>query len=136
MRYVKNFMLRGLLFGGLGPIVFGVICVFASRESKVNLTGTEVCISILSTYILAFVQAGTSVYKDVEKWSMVKASGLQLLTLYVVYKMCYLINSWIPFEWYVILIYTISFVITYFVIWLVVYIVVKKSTKELNEKLK
>lgn len=136
MKCVKNFLLRGLMFGGFGPIIFGIVCLLISFNGPVPFTGIEIMIAIFSTYLLAFIHAGTSVFKEVENWSLVKASGLQLLVLYILYTVCYLINSWLPFNWVVLLIFTVCFILVYLIIWFIVYLIVKKTTKDLNDKLR
>ncbi len=131
MNIVKEFCKRGLMFGGLGPIVLGIVCLFIDE-----FNGNDVFLSIVSTYTIAFIHAGTSVFKDIDNWSIVKASGVQLLTIYVTYTVLYLVNSWIPFKWSVLVIYTGLFVVAYIIIWLIVYSVVKTSTDNMNKRLK
>ena len=136
MKYVKTFLFRGLIFGGLGPIIFGIVCLFISFKNTVPFDGIEMFVGIISTYLLAFVNAGTSVFKEVESWSVLKASGLQLLVLYFVYTLAYLLNSWIPFNWIVLAIYTGGFILAYAIIWLIVYLIVRKTTKDMNVRIK
>ena len=132
MKYFKEFFRRGFMFGGLGPLVFGIVCLFIDEP----LNGFDTFMGIISTYLIAFIHAGTSVYKDIENWSIVKAIGAQLLSIYVVYTVFYLINSWIPFDINVLIIYTVLFVVAYFVIWFIVYIIVKRVTKGMNMKVR
>ncbi len=134
--HLKNFILRGLMFGGFGPIVGGI--VFAILEYAVpnfSLSGTEVFLAIVSTYILAFVQAGVSVFNQIESWPLPKTLLCHFSALYITYTLCYLLNSWIPFRWEVIGIFTGIFVITYLVIWFTVYLIVRSTEKKLNRKL-
>jgi hypothetical protein len=134
--YVKEFLHRGLMFSGLGPIVAGI--VYFSIElsgTKLNLSGTDVLLAIISTYILAFVQAGSSVFNMIEKWGKAKSLLCQMSSIYAVYMGAYLINRWIPFDYRIILIFTISFVTCYLIIWFTVFFIMKKNTKKLNEKL-
>ncbi len=135
-KYVKDFCLRGLMFGGFGPIVAGIVLFIVSFFEDVALGGKEILLAIVSTYILAFAQAGASVFNQVEHWSILKSVAVHFSLLYVVYVCCYLINSWIPFEINVVLIFTAIFVISYFIIWTAVYCIVKKTAKELNRKIK
>ena len=136
MKHVKNFFLRGLMFGGFGPLIFGIVCMIISfNKEQVPFNGVEIFLGIFSTYLLGFVQAGVSVFKEVEKWSTVKSTGLHLLVLYVLYIGCYLLNSWIPFNWIVILIFTGAFMLTYVIVWIVVYLIVRKTTKDMNIKI-
>ena len=136
-KYVKTFFARGLTFGGFGPIILGI--VFAILQHTVegfSLSGTEVLFAILSTYLIAFAQAGATVFNQIESWSTPKSLGFHLLSLYVVYVVCYLANSWIPFEPMMILIFTAIFLAIYFVVWIVVYISVKAATKKFNKQIK
>ena len=91
--------------------------------------------AIVSTYVLAFVQAGASVFNAIEHWSIAKSLFCHFSTIYLAYVACYLLNSWIPFEWMVIAIFTVIFVVTYFVIWITVFLCVKATERRLNKKL-
>lgn len=136
-RPVKEFFHRGLIFGGFGPIVMALIYFILSfSEKKMILSCKEVFIVIISTYILAFVHAGSSVFNQIEEWPIMKSILYHFSALYIAYTLCYLINSWLPFDFKVVLIYTFSFVVLYFVIWLAVLISLKIAGKKLNRKLK
>lgn len=132
----KEFCHRGLMFGGFGPIIMGIIYAIVERTAaNFSLGGMEVLIAIVSIYLLAFVQAGTSVFHQIEKWGAAKAAFCQLGTLYLTYLACYLLNSWIPFRMSVVLAFTGIFVVGYFVIWLIAYLSVKAVSRKFNEKI-
>lgn len=135
--YVKSFLHRGLVFGGFGPCVVGIIfaCISAAGV-EVILEGGEICLAILSSYLLAFVHAGASVFNQIESWSIPKSVFFHFVTLYAAYTGCYLTNSWLDFEPMALLVFTAVFVIIYFVIWLSVYLSVKGVSRKLNEKIK
>ncbi len=134
--YLKNFLHRGLIFGGFGPIVAGIVFFILSFSVEgFSLTGIQVFCAIISTYILAFVQAGASVFNQIEHWPIAKSLLVHLSVLYVTYVSCYLLNSWIPFEPAVVAIFTAIFLVTYFLIWGIVYFSVKSATKKMNAKL-
>lgn len=136
-KYLKEFLHRGLIFSGLGPIVLGIVYFILSLSfENFSLSGKEVLLGILSTYILAFIQAGVSVFNQIEHWSVSKSTALHFSLLYIAYILSYLLNTWIPFEWLVIGIFTAVFVVSYFVIWLTVYLIVKKTSNEFNNRLK
>ena len=81
---VKEFLLRGALFGGLGSIIVGFVLWMVSLGiDDFYLSGGHIFLAIVSGYILAFVQAGTTAFHQIESWSVVKSCGLQLLLLYV-----------------------------------------------------
>lgn len=134
--YVKSFLHRGLLFSGFGPIVAGIVYAILQQTIEgFSLTGTQVFLAILSMYCLAFLQAGASVFNQIGEWPLTKALFCHFFTLYLAYVLCYLLNTWIPFEPMVVLIFTGIFVIAYFVVWITVYTIVKKTSKHLNQKL-
>ncbi len=135
-KYLKIFLTRGMAFSGLGPIVAGIVYLILSNTiENFSLTGYEVFLAIVSTYILAFVQAGSNVFHEIEHWSLPKSTLCQLSLIYVVYLVGYLINSWIPFNLTFIILFTLLFVAIYFVIWLTVFITIRATTKSFNEKL-
>ncbi len=134
--YVKEYIKRGLIFSGLGPVVAGIVYVAIEKSgTELNLTGTEVLLAIVSTYIMAFVQAGASTFNRIETWGKAKALFWQMSTIYVVYLAGYLINRWIPLDWKVILIFTSIYVAAYLIVWFTVYFIIKKESKKLNQKL-
>jgi hypothetical protein len=133
---VKEYFKRGLIFGGFGPIIAAIIIACISITQKVNLAGWQILVAIISTYILAFVQAGSTVFNQIENWPPIKSALLQGGSIYVVYIATYLVNSWIPLKWEVILIFTAIFVFAFALIWLLVYFITKKTTAKLNNALK
>ena len=136
-KYVKEFFHRGLMFSGFGPIILGIVYFILSKTiNNFTLSGGEVLSGIISTYLLAFVQAGATVFNQIEHWGIGKSLLCHLSTLYVAYSICYLINTWIPFEPKVLLIFTLIFMAVYFVVWGIVYFSIKATSKNFNAKLK
>lgn len=135
-KHVKSYLQRGIAFGGFGPIIMGIIfLIIEGCGEVVLLSGTEVLIAILSTYILAFVQAGSSVFNQMETWPIAKSLGLHFLSLYIVYVGCYLVNRWLPFVWELVAAFTVIFALVYFAIWAIVYFIVRKTSKNLNKNI-
>lgn len=135
-RYLKEFLKRGLIFGGFGPIIAGIIYIIIDKTVvDFSLGGTEVFIAILSTYLLSFVHAGASVFNQIEHWTVPKSMLFHFTSLYISYTLCYLINSWIEFKLSVLGIFTGIFVAIYFVVWAVVVITLKITSGRLNRKL-
>jgi hypothetical protein len=134
-KYVKEYLIRGLIFGGFGPVLTGIVLLILDLSGvAVVLSGADVCIAVISTYILAFVHSGSSVFNQIEGWPIAKSLAFHFASLYLVYVLCYLINRWIPLNFAVIGIFTLSFVVIYFAIWLTVYLIIKNTTKKLNSK--
>jgi len=135
-RYLKEFLHRGLIFGGFGPVVLGIVYFILSKTlNDFSLSGSEVLLGIISTYLLAFAQAGVTVFNQIEHWSVPKSLFCHFGLLYAVYVFFYVSNSWIPFEWGVIWVFTVIFVVLFFTIWIVVYLIVKATQKKLNSAL-
>ncbi|MBR6533566.1 MAG: DUF3021 domain-containing protein [Clostridia bacterium] len=134
--YVKEFFKRGLMFAGFGPVVVGIIYLILSKTVEgFTLNGVEVFTSIVSIYLLAFVHAGASVFNQIDHWPLMKSLLCHFSTLYLAYVLCYLINSWIPFDINVVLIFTAVFVVVYFVVWVIVVLSIKAVSRKMNNKL-
>ena len=133
-KYVKSFFLRGAIFSGFGPIIVGIIyLILFYALDDFTISGYEAFLAIVSVYLLTFIHAGASVFNQIEGWSTPKSLVFHLGSLYIAYTACYLLNTWIPFEWTAILIFTGAFI--YFAVWLTVFALVKLTSKKLNEKL-
>ena len=136
-KYVKEFLHRGLIFGGFGPIVLGIVFAILQLTVKdFSVSGVSVLVAILSTYMIAFVQSGASVFNQIEHWSLAKTLFFHFGAIYVVYLFSYVLNTWIPFKLLAVAIFTAIFVVSYFIIWLTVYLIVKSYEKKLNAKFK
>lgn len=135
-KYLKSFLIRGLIFGGIGPIILATIYFIISKIDKnAVFGGSEILLGVISIYILAFVHAGASVFNQIEEWGLNKSIACHFATLYAAYSTCYLINAWIPFDIKVFAIFTSIFVAIYFVVWAVVYLCVRNQSKKINAKL-
>ena len=135
-RYVKEFLRRGLIFAGFGPIVFGIVIMCISYFGNVpEHPALKIFMGIVITYILAFVQAGATVFNQIEHWSVPKSVFCHFGLLYIVYSLAYVANSWIPFKAEVLGVFTVIFVVGFFLVWGIVYLAVKSTGKKFNEKL-
>ena len=124
------------MFGGFGPIILGIIFLIVSKTSaNFSITASQILIGIISTYMIAFLQAGASVFNQIDGWSVPKSTFFHFLTIYIAYVGAYLLNSWLPFDLKVILIFTLIFIVVYLVIWLTVVISLKIVSKKLNRKI-
>ena len=134
-KYLKAFLHRGLIFGGFGPIIIGIVyAILDSTVQEFSLGGWQVLIAIVSSYFLAFIQAGASVFNQMERWPIAKSLVCHFALIYAAYLCCYILNTWIPFEPMVVVIFSAIFVVAYLVIWLAVYFTVKATEKRLNRR--
>ena len=135
-RYAKSFITRGAAFAGFGPVVMGIVYAILDRTiADFSLSGLEVFLAIISTYLLAFVQAGASVFNQIEHWPIAKSLLFHFGTLYIAYLLCYAINRWIPVEMGVVAIFSAAFAACYFIIWFTVFLAVKATERKLNGRL-
>ena len=135
-KYVKEFLHRGLMFGGFGPIAAGIVYLSIDLSgTALMLDGFDLFIGILSTYLLAFIQAGASIFNQIESWPLSRSLLFHLGSIYLAYVGAYLVNSWIPFEPLVLLIFTAAFLVTYFAIWLTVYFITRAVSKRMTERI-
>ena len=136
-KHVKDFFLRGLVFGGFGPIITGIIYLILSFSiDNFSISGVDAFTAIISTYLLTFIHAGASVFNQIESWSVPKSLLVHFSLLYLSYTLCYIVNSWILFQPLVLVIFTAIFVLSYFAVWLTVTLIIKSTAKKLNSKLK
>lgn len=136
-RIILEFSRRGLIAAGLGPIVLAAIYLVLQQQGAVEfLTVNEVCLSIFSLSVLAFIAGGMNVIYQIEQLPLMVAILIHGGVLYISYLGTYLLNSWL--EWGVtpILVFTTIFVFGYFVIWAIIYSITKRRTEKLNELLK
>ncbi len=135
--YVKTFLHRGLVFGGFGPVILGIIyCIISAVHGGFEISGFDIFLGIVSTYLLAFVHAGASVFNQIEHWPLPKSLLCHFSALFAAYSLCYISNTWIPFEPKVLLIFFAVFVAVYFAVWLTVYFAVKVTSRKLNAGIK
>ncbi len=136
-KYFKEFCHRGLMFGGFGPIICGLIyMIIELTGTKLELTGWQIFVAIITSYLLGFVCAGSSIFEQIENWSIFKSASIHLLSIYLVYLFTYLVNSWIPLDWRVILIFSAIIIVGFLVIWFIGYCITSRCSKKLNEKIK
>ena len=135
-RYIKEFLLRGALFGGLGCIVVALVHLSAGYPTgDTAMTAPEFFQTTVTGYVMAFVVAGASVFYQVEGWGLAKATLLHLAVLYGAYLGANLLNGWLEADWLSVGIYTGVFLGIYLMIWGIVVISVTSTARKLNRKI-
>ena len=135
-RHILEFLRRGMVACGLGPLVLAVIyLIFQHNGIATVLTVSEVCIGIFSLSALAFVAGGMNFIYQIERLPLMVAILLHGSVLYVTYLVTYLLNGWLEQGMTTILVFTGIFVLGYLIIWAVIYSIVKKNTARLNAML-
>ena len=132
-KIVLEFVHRGLVACGIGPIVLAIFYLILQQKAAIEtLTVNQVCIGIFSLSALAFIAGGMNVVYQIERLPLMVAILIHGCVLYVSYLGTYLLNDWL--EWGVtpILVFSGIFVLGYLVIWAIIYSIVKRNTEKLN----
>lgn len=136
-KYMTDFVQRGLLSCGFGPLVLAVIYLILQGQGAVeNLTVNQMCVGIFSITALAFLAGGMNAIYQIDRLPLTVAILIHGIVLYVSYLVTYLLNGWLNMGTTPILVFTIIFVVGYLVIWAIIYSTVKKNTDRVNELLK
>ena len=136
-KYIHDFVRRGLISCGFGPLVLAVIYLILQGQGVVeNLTVNQMCIGIFSISALAFLAGGMNAIYQIEKLPLMMAILIHGSVLYVSYLVTYLLNGWLLLGTTPILVFTIIFVVGYLAIWAIIYSTMKKNTDHVNEMLK
>ena len=132
-----EFIRRGLSACGFGPLILAVVYRILQLQGIVQtLTVDQVCVGIFSISALAFVAGGMNFVYQIERLPLMAAILIHGGVLYVTYLGTYLLNSWLEWGAFPILVFSGIFVVGYLAIWVVICTVTKRRTTKLNEKLK
>ena len=134
---VKDFLLRGMVAAGLGPLVLVVFYWITANHIGIEvLSVSDVCTGILSLMALAFIAGGMNVIYQIERLPLMAAITIHGAVLYGSYLATYLVNGWLEQGRGPILVFTVIFIAGYLAIWAVIYCITKRRTERLNEILK
>ena len=136
-RHIWEFLRRGMVACGFGPIVLAILYLALHHHGVVDmLTVHEVCLGIISLLLLAFIAGGMNFVYQIERLPVMLAILIHGGVLYVSYLATYLLNGWLDWGWMPILVFSAIFLLGYLGIWAVIYVVTKKKTAQVNEMLK
>ena len=136
-KFVSNFLLRGLVACGFGPVVLAVVYLVLHQQGVVQtLAVTEVCTGIFSLFALAFVVGGMNAIYQIERLPVMLAILIHGVVLYVSYLIVYLVNDWLKWGFTPIVVFSAIFVVGYLMIWAIIYSVNKKNAEQINKQLK
>ena len=136
-KFVLEFVRRGFIATGLGPIVLAIVYLILKQSVDIDtLTVNQVCIGIFSLSALAFIAGGMNAIYQVERMPLMTAILIHGGTLYIGYLGTYLLNDWLDFGIIPIIVFTTIFVVGYIVIWAIIYSIIRRNTAKLNEMLK
>jgi hypothetical protein len=136
-RFVLEFVRRGAIAMGIGPIVLAIVYIILQHTAAIGtLTVNQVCIGILSLSALAFIVGGMNAIYQIERVPLMMAILIHGGVLYIGYLGTYLLNNWLDFGALPIIVFTAIFIVGYIIIWAIIYSIIRKSTSKLNEMLK
>ena len=76
-KIVSEFIRRGLIAVGVGPVVFAVVYLILQQYAAIEvLTVNEICIGIFSLSALAFVAGGMNAIYQIERLPLMAAIAL------------------------------------------------------------
>ena len=131
---VLEFIRRGMLACGFGPLVLAVLyLIFQRTDAIVTLTVNHVCLGIFSMSALAFIVGGMNIIYQFERLPLMLAILIHGCVLYVSYLATYLINGWLESGIMPIMVFSVIFVLGYMAIWVFIYVVTKRRTAKLNK---
>lgn len=132
-KYFLQFLYRGLIACGFGPIVFAILhLVLQSQLNIKTITVEQMCKGIFSLSALAFIAGGMNVIYQIERLPLMIAILIHGSVLYLSYLATYLLNDWIELGITPILVFSAIFVVGYFIIWLIIYLIIKRNTHKIN----
>ena len=85
-KFVLDFLRRGLVGCGFGPLVLAIIYLVMHQSAALEtLTVTQVCIGIFSTAALAFIAGGMNALYQLDRLSLMAAILIHGCVLYFRY---------------------------------------------------
>ena len=136
-KFVLEFLRRGLIASGIGPIVLAIVYIILQKTAAVEtLSVNQVCIGIFSITALAFIAGGMNAIYQIERLPLMVDILIHGGILYISYLVTYLLNDWLDFGVLPIIVFSTVFVVGYIVIWAIIYSIIKRNTAKLNKMLK
>lgn len=135
-KFIIEFIKRGALFAGLGPLILAIVYLFLAQNGIVeSVSVNQMVTEILSSVLLAFIAAGVSAVYTLKRIHHGIAGLIQGSVLLLDYLSIYLLNGWIPYDLKSIITFILIFITTFILIWLIIYVSVKQQIKKLNKML-
>ena len=133
-KFVFEFLRRGCVASGIGPIVLAIVYMILQQTSAVKtLSVNQVCVGIFSITALAFIAGGMNAIYQIERLPLMVAILIHGGVLYISYLVTYLLNDWLERGAISIIVFSGIFIVGYLAIWAIIYSVIKKRAAKLNE---
>ena len=133
-KFVLDFIRRGLIGCGFGPLVLAILYGILEHQGLLEtLPVRQVCMAIFSISALAFIAGGINAIYQLERLPLMVAILIHGAVLYGSYLVTYLLNDWLEWGPVPVMVFTGIFVVGYLAIWAVIYCVIRRRTKRINE---
>lgn len=135
-KYVNEFLHRGLLCMGFGPIILGIVLAVLNICGVVeSVSVSQVALGIFTITIMAFVAAGITVVYKIEELPLLYAILIHGAVLYIGYLAIYLVNGWLENGITPFIVFTIVFVLGFLLTWTIVYLFIRNDIQKMNRKI-
>ena len=132
-RYALEFVRRGLVAMGFGPICLAIVYLILWKCSVVDTVSVEeMTVGILTVALMTFFAGGIGVVYQIERLPLMYAALIHGVTLYLDYATIYLINGWLADGLVSFLAFTVIFVVGFILIWCIVYVITKSNVEKMN----
>lgn len=136
-RHILEFIRRGMMACGLGPLVLAVLYLILQHQGLVQtIKVSEICLGIVSLSALAFIAGGMNMIYQVEHLPLMAAISIHGAVLYIAYLVTYLVNGWLGRGITPLLVFSAIFILGFLLIWAGIYFITKRNTERLNKILK
>lgn len=136
-KYALDFMRRGLIALGFGPLVLAVIYFILNKFAGLEtLSVDRVCTGIISISLLSFIAGAMNFVYHIERLPLMVAILIHGAALYLSYLLTYLVNGWLEQNIVAFLVFTSIFVFGFILIWLIIYVIIRNNTEKINKILK
>ena len=136
-KYALDFMRRGLIALGFGPLVLAVIYFILNKFAGLEtLSVDRVCTGIISISLLSFIAGAMNFVYHIERLPIMVAILIHGAALYLSYLLTYLVNGWLEQNIVAFLVFTSIFVFGFILIWLIIYVIIRNNTEKINRILK
>ena len=135
-RFIKDFILRGLVASRFGPLI--LVTIYYGYQLTENVTSrpmAEININIISSLLMALIADIIGAIFKVEKVPLGVATLIDAIVIYFDYLFFYLINNWISIMVTPLLVFTVIYIIGYTIIRLIIYKKVKSQVQKVNQRL-
>ena len=134
---ISEFIHRGLVACGFGPLILAVLYLILHRHGSVDtLSVREVSLGIFSLSALAFLAGGMNVVYQIERLPLAVAILIHGSALYIGYLVTYLLNGWLAQGLTPFFVFSAIFALGYIAVWAVIYCITRRNTAKLNKILK